>query len=182
MLLLAWPGLNSLYFTWHNRDATLWLCWLLCWSTQRAQPTSGESDMGEKNKWQGQEHSCPQERERQMSHSPFLTPVSGQNRTSSLKTCRLISGRFCHRISDFNASSSRWTGCHRPRSIHCVVRVHHSHGLLLARAVPRSAKISWPPAAGFRVVVFFYPPTWDTLQNGLHSLQKPCFRFSSCYK
>ena len=65
--------------------------------------------------------------------------VIGEIRTMSSNQC-------CHtQIPDLTGSSTGSAGLHRPGSSYCSVREYHSHGALPARAVLRSAKISWTP-------------------------------------
>lgn len=56
-----------------------------------------------------------------------------------------VQANIATQILDWTCSSRSRTDIRRPGSIDCSVREYHSHGLLPARAVLRSAKISWTP-------------------------------------
>lgn len=160
--LLAWPCMCvcGLYFTWQGSGTMLRLCLLF-----RNAPGSSAQ------------------------HTPLALPTQGERRGKALTAGRssrswwaalaLTPSTSCYwsnrdissHMLNFRPNSSTQipnvagcscsrTACHMPQSSYCSVREHRNHGLLPARTVLRSAKISWTSCSRFLVLVVALHPHW----------------------
>lgn len=138
-----------LCLTWQDSGTMLWLCLLFhnalgspAQRTQLALPSGRESSMGKIRLT---------ETEMFMKSSALCSSIfcywSKQDIKQDSSKNMLFQANITTLILDFTASSIRSTSCHGPGSSYCSVKIYHNHWLLLARAVLRSAKISWTPCS-----------------------------------